>query len=76
MKGKHEICQAAVCRKEILILLKLMEMVLWILEIGLLYFHANFKFVGLTVQLWKYSNCPRILVIIVAPKVHSGKSQY
>lgn len=76
MKGKYEKCQGAVCRKEILILMKLMEMVLWILETSLTFFHVIFKFVGLTVQLWQYSDCLRILRMVVSPKIRSGKVRY
>lgn len=76
MEGKSEKCQGAVCRKKILIVLKLMEIEWWILETRLPYFHIVVKFVKLTVQLWQYSCCPKILTMAATPKFHSGKAQY
>lgn len=76
MKGKYEKYQYAVHKKAILILLKLMEMVVWVLKTGDPYFCVIFRCVGLTVQLWQYSGCTRGLIMVAAPKFHSGKAQY
>lgn len=74
MKGKYAKYPCAVHKKAILILLKLMEMAVWILKTGVPYFCVIFKFVGLAIQLCQYTDCPRGLIMVAAPKFHSGKS--
>lgn len=40
------------------------------------YSHIVFKVFELTVQLWQYPCCPKILTMAGTPKFHSGKAQY